>query len=413
MPKQTIVVPPSYTDTLVEIELPDSVNVTQSGGTPTTTSTSTTSTSTTSTTTSTTTTSTTSTSTTTSTTSTTTKPVVAGPIQGFGSQAVGGSNSSTIYHVTNLNASGAGSLANGIGSNRTIVFDVSGTINGAPLTINNVSYLTIDAGNKDITISNNNDDGISFEGSGTHHIILKGVRVANCAGDCINAVDGAHDIAIINCSVYGYNDGGIDIAGGDNGVSNNITVQYCLIGPGAANAADLGGCMLVTGNNASIHHNFYYPATVGCPGERAPLVHDNYTPGAVFADFRNNIVYKWGRNNGTGSGYGTDVAYTATANVVSNYYYTPNSAAIPSNAITTSAYGEPKGSLYASGNISGNSGVNPNSASNHIEYTVPAWAQVSPQLACDSARDVLAKVGTAAKNSKEKAWLAEVTLINC
>src|SRR5689334_14974040 len=50
--------------------------------------------------------------------------------EGFGSQAVGGSNSSTVYHVTNLNSSGAGSLANGIGSNRTIVFDVSGTITG-------------------------------------------------------------------------------------------------------------------------------------------------------------------------------------------------------------------------------------------------------------------------------------------
>ena len=120
--------------------------------------------------------------------------------EGFGALAVGGSNSTTVYHVTNTNSSGAGSLANGIGSNRTIVFDVSGTITGR-FDLINISYLTIDATGRDITINNNNNgDAISFDGPNTHHCILKGVHVTNAGGDGINVVSGAHDIMITNCT---------------------------------------------------------------------------------------------------------------------------------------------------------------------------------------------------------------------
>ena len=83
--------------------------------------------------------------------------------EGFGALAVGGSNSTTVYHVTNLNSSGAGSLAGGIGSNKTIVFDVSGMITGR-FDLVNISYLTIDATGQNITINNNNNvDAISFD----------------------------------------------------------------------------------------------------------------------------------------------------------------------------------------------------------------------------------------------------------
>src|SRR5262245_16798043 len=111
--------------------------------------------------------------------------------EGFGASAVGGGNSSTVYHVTNTNSSGAGSLANGIGSNKTIVFDVSGTIIGR-FDLINISYLTIDASGQTIVIDNqNNGDAVSFDGANTHHCILKNVHVTNAGGDGINVIDGA------------------------------------------------------------------------------------------------------------------------------------------------------------------------------------------------------------------------------
>jgi hypothetical protein len=340
-------------------------------------------------------------------------------LEGFGANAVGGSNSTDVYHVTTLTGTGPGSFGYGIRSNRTIVFDVSGIINGKSgmnegrYYFANISYLTIDGNGKDVTIDNNNNgDAISFDGVNTHHIILKGLHVTDAGGDGINVVSGAHDILITNCSSYGNRDGNIDIAGDNSGITKNVTVQWCILGSGVANSS-YSGDMLITGQNVSAHHNLFVPAGPNVVGERCPLVHCNYSPiGSPNADIRNNVAWKFGRNDATGSGYGADIAYSATANVVNNYYYSPSDGG---NAVVVNgSYGStPKGSAYASGNVSGNIGVNPNSQSNHAEYSIPAQYAITMQDACTAAGLVIAQAGPSPRNKQDNDFVATVTLVNC
>lgn len=340
-----------------------------------------------------------------STTSTTTGVISPTGIQGFGAQAVGGANTTDVRTVTSKAQFDAA-----LGSNRTIKFGADVTF--ADRVDITYSYLTIDGNGYDVTINNGvNGDGISFNGPNAHHCILKGIRVINSGGDGINVIDGSHDIVIDHCSSYDNRDGNIDVAGDDVGITKNVTVQWCFIGRGQANDASFSGCSLITGQSVSFHHNLFAPATVGGVGERCPLVHCNYSPvGNPNADVRYNLIWKFGRDNGTSSGFGVDSAYGAATNAVGNYVYTTGGS--NDNGVTTSAYGEPSGLLYASGNVSGNN-VNANADSNHSEYSIPVYAQIPAELACDAARKVLQQAGTPKKNTYEQTTISSINLPNC
>jgi hypothetical protein len=325
-------------------------------------------------------------------------------LEGFGSQAVGGSNSSTVINVTNKAQFDAA-----IGSNRTIKFTADASFTGRYDLIN-ISYLTIDGNGFNVIINNNNNaDGISFDGSNTHHCILKNIHVTNAGNDGINVIDGSHDILITNCSSYGNRDGNIDVAGG-----NNVTVQYCIIGNGASGWA---GDMLITATNVSVHHNLFSPVTSGQVGERVPFVHSNYTPvGNPCADIRNNLVWQWGRSGGTGSGYATAIGYNATGNVVNNYYYDKESAG--SAIANGDGYGTAAtGKIYSAGNVisNGTSLLSPTLANNHAEYTIPAQYQVAQQDACSAARSVLQKTGPQGngRNATDLTYINAVSLPGC
>lgn len=317
-------------------------------------------------------------------------PTTPGKYQGFGVAAESAMNQGNV-----INIDSASQFNSNLGSNRILRLVKNIEITGR-FTWDNFSNLFIDANGFDFWIKCNEGNGISLEGSGANRIILKGIRVTGAPVDGINVVDGAHDIIIDHCSSYGNGDGNIDIAGGIR-----VTVCYCIMGGGKAG---WGGAMLLTAPNVSGYLNLINPATSGQPGERGPLVHHNYgADGNPHADWRNNITMNFGRSGGTGSGYGTAVAYTAKANVVNNYYYDKESA---SNSISSSdGYGTGNtGQVYSAGNhITNGSTIYPATmANNHAEFPIPAANKITMLTALEAKAKVKAEVGPAVKNPYEQ-----------
>jgi hypothetical protein len=330
--------------------------------------------------------------------------------KGFGSITTGGNAfKNTPTHVTNLNASGPGSLDEAIKSNRYIVFDVAGTIFGFRWDVGNVqsgsySNITIDgttAPSPGITLDNTGRGGntFGFEGSGNHDIIVKSIRAINAGNDNFHFDGGVSNIILDHCAAWGAGDGNLDITTN----TKNVTAQYSIFGPGCqcnANGNDrwAGNSLIAYGSGRiSIHHSIFYSRTPTGVAERNPDVSNQSgtIPSPLALDFVNNIVYNWGRQkpDGTmGSGYGTSFNYGSYGNVRNSYYYTDNSAAVYDNAVTESAYGEPKGTIFAKGNISGN-GAKVNDLTAKTPYVIDSQFQIPEEDACTAFTKTVAQAG--------------------
>lgn len=361
----------------------------------------------------------------TTTTTTSSGALIPPPLEGFGSQVTGhAAGAFTTYTVTSLSDSGAGSLRNGIASNRRIIFSISGTINlssGIDITsgINNLTIDGMTAPFPGINVTNGSGGGFAMSVSGGSNILVQGLGFINSLNDAdgFSVTDGGNNVMVRHCIAYGNADGNIDFASD----CFNCTMQYCIIG-GHVNlchcsSGNTGGT-LVTGHLVTIHHNLFFPLSPNPDeGERFPFCHRNYgVAGTPDVDVRNNLVYKFGRGNGSGSGYGTGIGYTAKANIINNYYYTAGSAA--SSSIDLDPDGGHPGNAFSSGNISGN-GINLNTGiySNHSpEYTIAAQYQVAAETACAGTVKVLQYAGPLQRDgsgnrpSAHAAYISGVTL---
>lgn len=171
-------------------------------------------------------------------------------VTGFGSDTAGGVGG-TVVHVTNTDASGAGSLAAAIatGNSIVVIFDVAGTID---LRAEADFPLYVDGANISILGQTAPGGGICVRGTITvrgHDVVIQHLRDRPGLGtddpeqaDCITITDSAalvpYNIVVDHCSLSWSVDECFNIYPTYSGHAiQDITIQYCLIYEGL-NLAD-------------------------------------------------------------------------------------------------------------------------------------------------------------------------------
>lgn len=224
--------------------------------------------------------------------------------EGFGRYAVGGRNG-TVYHVTNLNDSGPGSLRDAVSEpNRIVVFDVSGVIkiNSRLVFSRNLTIAGQTAPGDGITVYGN---GVSF--SGASNTICRYIRFRMGSGgdsgkDACGAANGT-DMIFDHVSVSWGRDENFSLSS-DGKPVGNITIQNSIIGQGL-HSHSCGGLIQTDEYGVTLFRNLYI---------------DNHTRNPKVKglnQFVNNVVYNWG----AGAGYILgDSEGSSWATIVNNYF---------------------------------------------------------------------------------------------
>jgi pectate lyase len=224
--------------------------------------------------------------------------------EGYGKYAKGGRGGS-VYHVTNLNDSGAGSFRDAVSQpKRTVVFDVNGVIKiQSKLTVS--SFITIagqTAPGDGIVVYGN---GISM--TGATDVIIRYIRfrgsVAMGKGACTVSSDNTKDIIFDHVSIEWGRWDNFHIKD-----SKDITVQYCLIGEGIN--PQMFGALLENPTNLTIHHCLWVDNQSRNPKAKAGI------------EIINNVIYNWGSNGLVGGHSGA----LHHQDIINNYFIAgPNS----------------------------------------------------------------------------------------
>lgn len=215
---------------------------------------------------------------------------------GGGKYATGG-RGGEVYHVTNLNDSGAGSFRDAVSkSNRIVVFDVSGTIElkSNILCQGNITIAGQTApGGSGITLKNYKM-GMSGDNIICRYISSRpGPYAATSSGnDAWGGAKGSDSI-IDHCSM-GWT---TDEQWGLYSNNMNYTVQYSVLGPadswgGHKKGLHGFGMMMGKGNLTFDHNLIIHNVSRNFRGK----VQSTYT-----ADFTNNIIYDWGYQTAYGT----------------------------------------------------------------------------------------------------------------
>lgn len=197
---------------------------------------------------------------------------------------------------------------------RTVVFDVSGTIN---LT----SQLEVTAGNLTIAGQTAPGDGICIAGYPVvvkaSNVIIRFLRFRmgdqnKVEGDALSINDHSN-IIVDHCSFSWSTDECVSCYG-----NTDFTLQYCFITESLRRSVHVKGNHgyggIWGGKNASFHHNL-----LAHHDSRNPRFDHSYVNNTCFGpiDYVNNVVYNWGGNSTYG---GEGYTQARKINMVNNYY---------------------------------------------------------------------------------------------
>ena len=200
---------------------------------------------------------------------------------------------------------------------RTIVFDVSGTINLR-------TQLDIVGGNVTIAGQTAPGDGICIAGYPvvvkTDNVIIRFLRFRmgdqnKVEGDAFTAI-GHKNILVDHCSFSWSTDECVSVYGNEN-----FTLQYCFITESLRTSVHDKGSHgyggIWGGKNATFHHNL-----LAHHDSRNPRFDHDFvdTKFAGPIDYVNNVIYNWGGNSAYGGEGSTNAGGGRHINMVNNYY---------------------------------------------------------------------------------------------
>jgi hypothetical protein len=245
-----------------------------------------------------------------------------------GSPPVGGwFSNATVYHVTNTNDSGAGSLRAAFveqSANKIIVFDVAGTfVIGSSLDIKNLSnyYIAGQTAPGPVTVYGDTTQLTHSSDKNNTNVILRYMSFRKGTGNGEDSItfaggDGAGQVGrgskliLDHISASWAEDEIISVANNNT----DITVQYSLIHDALVSNHAYGSLIRPRiDSNVTFHHNLY------ANNSSRQARFGTYYAETLTSDFRNNIVYNYRDRASYAGGSSEPEQEFADVNYVGNY----------------------------------------------------------------------------------------------
>lgn len=246
-----------------------------------------------------------------------------------GSAPVGGwFSNATVYHVTNLNDSGVGSLRAAFvenSANKIIVFDVAGTIQltSGSLDIKNLAnyYIAGQTAPGPVTIYGDTSQLTHSSDKNNTNVILRYLSFRKGAGNGEDAItfaggSGASQTGVGSSMILDH----VSASWAEDEIisvtnnNTNVTVQYSMINDALVNNHAYGSLIRPKiDSNVTFHHNLY----ANNVSRQARF--GTYDAETLTSDFRNNVVYNYRDRASYAGGSSEAEQEFADINYVGNY----------------------------------------------------------------------------------------------